>query len=146
MLNKPDEAMNIYKKINPIEHTKIKEAVLKYKVEPYVIEADIYSEDNLAGRGGWTWYTGASSWLYEAQIRYILGLNIYHGELTINPCVPKEWKEFKVKFKWKQATYHIKYKQIGERKTIIQNNNLIIKENESIKLQEKGECEIKVYF
>lgn len=148
MLNKPDEVMNIYTKINPIEHTKSRDGVMKYKVEPYAVEADIYSEDNLAGRGGWTWYTGSSSWLYEAQIRYILGINIYHGNLTIKPCVPKDWQDFEVVFKWKQATYTIKYKQVGEYK-IIQDTNqsqLKINENNEIQLKDKGEYEIKIYF
>ena len=149
MLNKPDMVMNIYKKINPIEHTKSKDSIMKYKVEPYAIEADIYSEDNLAGRGGWTWYTGSSSWLYEAQNKYILGLHIHHGKLRINPCVPKDWKEFEVTFKWKEATYTIKYKQIGDYK-VIQNTNdtqqLIINKQGIIDLEDKGKYEIKIYF
>ena len=57
--------------INPIEHARTKEAANKYKVEPYVIAADVYGQANLAGRGGWTWYTGSSSWFYEAGLRYI---------------------------------------------------------------------------
>ena len=149
MLNKPDMVMNIYKKINPIEHTKSKDSIMKYKVEPYAIEADIYSEDNLAGRGGWTWYTGSSSWLYEAQNKYILGLHIHHGKLRINPCVPKDWKEFEVTFKWKEATYTIKYKQIGDYK-VIQNTNdtqqLKINKHGIIDLEDKGKYEIKIYF
>lgn len=145
MLNKPDEAMNIYKKINPIEHTKSKEGLQKYKAEPFALEADIYSEGHMAGRGGWTWYTGSSSWLYETQIRYILGLRVYHGKLTIKPCVPKEWKEFEVKFKWKHATYMIKYKQVGEYKVVL-NDEQLKSENSEIKLEESGEHEIKVFF
>ena len=60
--------------INPIEHSRTKETALKYKVEPYSIPADIYGAGNLAGRGGWTWYTGSSSWYYKVGIEYILGL------------------------------------------------------------------------
>ena len=76
--------------INPIEHARTKEAANKYKVEPYVIAADVYGQANLAGRGGWTWYTGSSSWLYEAGLRYILGLKIEKEELTIQPCIQNE--------------------------------------------------------
>ena len=54
--------------------------------------ADVYGQGNLAGRGGWTWYTGSSSWMYEAGIKYILGLNIVKDFLRITPCIPKEWK------------------------------------------------------
>ena len=71
-----NKALELYRMINPIEHTRTKEACNKYKVEPYVIPADIYGAGNLIGRGGWTWYTGSSSWYYEAGIKYILGLII----------------------------------------------------------------------
>ena len=94
--------------INPIEHARTKDAANKYKVEPYVIPADIYGQLNLAGRGGWTWYTGSSSWMYVAGIKYILGLNIEHGYLSINPCIPGNWKEFSVRYKYKKSIYNIK--------------------------------------
>ena len=100
--------------INPIEHSRTKEASNKYKVEPYVIAADIYGAGNLAGRGGWTWYTGASSWYYEAGIKYILGLKIEKGYLKIEPCIPKNWKEFLIRYKWKESIYNIKVKNVNE--------------------------------
>lgn len=105
MLGKGDEAYNIYKKINPIEHTKSDEALQNYKVEPYVVAADIYGEDNLAGRGGWTWYTGSSAWTYELQVEYILGLKVHHKELSIKPCLPSKWNKLTVYFKYKEANY-----------------------------------------
>ena len=71
MLKFGNKAVNFYNMINPIEHSKTKEAANKYKVEPYVIAADVYGASNLAGRGGWTWYTGSSSWFYKAGIEYI---------------------------------------------------------------------------
>ena len=114
MLNKPDQAMEIYKMINPIEHSKTEEQAMKYKVEPYAVEADIYGENEFAGRGGWTWYTGSSGWMFTLQTEYILGLKIYHGELKIKPCVPKDWNEFEVTFRWKNAKYNIKYERKNE--------------------------------
>ena len=96
MLNKPEQAMEIYKMINPIEHSKTEEQAIKYKAEPYAVEADIYGENEFAGRGGWTWYTGSSGWMFTLQTEYILGLKIYHGELKIKPCLPKDWNEFEV--------------------------------------------------
>ena len=81
MLGFGNKATEWYRMINPIEHTRTKDAAKKYKVEPYVIAADISSQRNLAGRGGWTWYTGSSSWMYEAGIKYLLGLKIENGEL-----------------------------------------------------------------
>ena len=96
--------------INPIEHTRTKDAVNKYKVEPYVMPADIYGQGNLVGRGGWTWYTGSSSWYYKAGIEYILGLKIEKGYLTIEPCIPRDWKEYQMQYKYKESIYNIKVK------------------------------------
>ena len=99
-----------YRMINPIEHSRTKEAANKYKVEPYVISADVYTQKNLAGRGGWSWYTGSSSWMYEAGIKYILGLNIENGYLSIRPCIPNDWKEYSIKYKYKNSIYNINVK------------------------------------
>ena len=94
--------------ITPIEHARTKDAANKYKVEPYVIAADIYGAGNLAGRGGWTWYTGSSSWFYKAGIEYILGIKIKNNILKIEPCIPKEWKEYSIRYKYGESIYNIK--------------------------------------
>lgn len=94
--------------INPIEHTKTKDAAKKYKVEPYVIAADIYGQKNLAGRGGWTWYTGSASWMYEAGVKYLLGLRIEKGILRIEPCIPSDWKEYSIQYKYGDSIYNIR--------------------------------------
>ena len=108
MLGFGDKANELYKMINPIEHSKVKDAANKYKVEPYVIPADVYGSGNLAGRGGWTWYTGSSSWYYKAGIEYILGLRIKNGVLSLKPCVPADWKEYSIKYKWQNSIYNIR--------------------------------------
>lgn len=110
MLGFGDKAMELYRMINPIEHARTKEASKKYKVEPYVIAADVYGAGNLAGQGGWTWYTGSSSWYYKAGIEYLLGLKVEKGYLRIEPCIPKEWKEYQMQYKWKESVYNIKVK------------------------------------
>jgi len=110
MLGKGDKAVELYRMITPIEHARTKEAANKYKVEPYVIAADVYGAQNLAGSGGWTWYTGSSSWYYLAGIQYILGLNIHHNYMSFNPCIPKEWKEFSIRYKFGESIYNIKVK------------------------------------
>ena len=107
MLGFGDKATELYRMINPIEHSRTKDASKKYKVEPYVIPADIYGANNLAGRGGWTWYTGSSSWYYKAGIEAILGLKIRSGIMSIEPCVPKDWREYNIKYKWKNSFYNI---------------------------------------
>ena len=102
-----NKATEFYKMINPIEHSRTKEGAKKYKVEPYVIAADIYGANNLAGRGGWTWYTGSASWYYIAGIEYILGLKIENETMKIEPCIPNEWQEYQMKYKYGDSIYNI---------------------------------------
>ena len=126
--------------INPIEHSKTKESSNKYKVEPYVIPADVYGKANLAGRGGWTWYTGSSSWMYIAGIKYILGLNISNGYLSFKPQIPNNWKEYKIKYKYGNSLYNISVKNESESgsrvKRVLLNGELV--ENCKIKLNDEG--------
>ena len=112
-----DKALELYRMINPIEHSRTEEASNKYKVEPYVIAADIYGAGNLAGRGGWTWYTGSSSWYYDVGIEYILGLKIENEYLRIEPCIPKDWKEYLIRYKWKDSIYNIKITNVNQKNT-----------------------------
>ena len=114
--------------INPIEHSRTKDASNKYKVEPYVIAADIYGASNLAGRGGWTWYTGSSSWYYKAGIEYIMGIKIENGYMKFNPCISKEWKEYTMRYKWKNSVYNIKIKNPDSKNTGI--SKIIVDGNE----------------
>ena len=112
-----DKALEYYRMINPIEHSRTKETALKYKVEPYVIPADIYGAEGLAGRGGWTWYTGSSSWFYKAGIENILGLNIKNNILKIEPCIPKEWKEYSIRYRHNNSIYNIKVRNENGKNT-----------------------------
>lgn len=105
-----DKALEYYKMINPIEHAQTKEAANKYRVEPYVIAGDVYGVGNLAGRGGWTWYTGSSGWFYKAGIEYILGLKVKNNALKIEPSIPKDWKEYSIRYRYKSSIYNIKVK------------------------------------
>ena len=105
-----DKAVQFAEFINPIEHSKNKEEAKKFKLEPYVLEADLYSNKDLIGRGGWNWYTGSSSWYYKAILEYILGLKIEKGFLKIEPCISKEWKEYEIQYKYKTTLYKIKVK------------------------------------
>lgn len=131
--------------INPIEHTRTKESCQKYKVEPYVIPADIYGRNNLTGRGGWTWYTGSSSWYYKAGIEYILGLKIRKGIMSIEPCISKEWKEYKIRYRWKNSIYNITVKNPNNKNSGVEKVYLDEKEvKNEIKLQEKGIYNIEV--
>ncbi len=112
-----DKALEYYRMINPIEHSRTKETAIKYKVEPYSIAADIYGAEGLAGRGGWTWYTGSSSWFYKAGIENILGLSIKRGVLKIQPCIPKDWKEYSIRYRYNASIYNIKVKNENSKNT-----------------------------
>ena len=135
------KAFDIYKKINPIEHSLNKESADKYKVEPYVLEADICAGENFLGRGGWTWYTGSSSWLYKVQVENILGIQIKFGKMKISPCVPDDWDEFDVRFKYYDAVYDIKYKQRKIKKLLLNGKKV-----DEIVLMKKGKFNVEVYF
>ena len=141
-----DKATEYFNMINPIEHSNTKEKIDRYKIEPYVIPADIYGSKNLLGRGGWSWYTGASSWYYIAGIEYILGLKIENNNLSLNPCVPKEWEEYFIQYKYGESIYNIKVKNINktnEMQKFIFNNAII--EEKKIKLIDNGKInEIEV--
>lgn len=142
-----DKAVEYYRMINPIEHTRTKETAIKYKVEPYVIAADIYGAESLAGRGGWTWYTGSSSWFYKVGIEEILGLKIRKGMLRIEPCISKEWKEYSIKYRYKNSIYNIKVKNENGKNTGVEKfivNGKEIPEKEIRISEDEGIYEIEV--
>ena len=106
-----DMAYFLYSLINPIHRTQSLADVLKYKVEPYCIAADIYSNPQHPGRGGWTWYTGSASWAYKTGIENILGFHKEGNRLTITPHVPTDWNEFSICYRYGNSIYHINYKK-----------------------------------
>jgi cellobiose phosphorylase len=111
LLGDGDEAVALLDLINPVNHALDQEAAERYRVEPYVIAADVYAVEPHVGRGGWTWYTGSASWYYRVCVQNILGLNLEaeNGEryLRIDPCVPKGWTEWTTVFRDEEATYEI---------------------------------------
>ena len=129
MLGFGDKALELYRMINPIEHARTKEASKKYKVEPYVIAADVYGAGNLIGRGGWTWYTGSASWYYKAGIEYILGVKVENGYIKIDPCIPKDWTQYQIQYKWGESVYWINVKNLshvnrGVKKVLLDGNEV----------------------
>ena len=127
ILGNGERAGDYFRMLNPIEHARTKEATLKYKVEPYVVAADVYSNQRMLGRGGWTWYTGSSSWLYMAGLESILGIRKKADFLEISPCIPKEWESYEVKYQQGEATYVITVYNPEEKqrgiKTVYRNND-----------------------
>jgi cyclic beta-1,2-glucan synthetase len=107
-LGQDERATELFRLINPIYHADTPEKVNRYRVEPYVIAADVYSIAPYIGRGGWTWYTGSASWMYRLGIEMLLGLQRRGENLQINPHIPKEWPEFQLNYRFGETLYHIR--------------------------------------
>jgi cyclic beta-1,2-glucan synthetase len=106
-LGQGDRAMHLYQMINPVTHALTPEDVATYKVEPYVVAADVYTAEGHVGRGGWTWYTGSASWLYRVGLEGILGFTKRGETLSMNPCIPSAWDGFYVEYRHGGSTYCI---------------------------------------
>jgi cyclic beta-1,2-glucan synthetase len=102
-----DKAAELLSLLNPINHTRTWAAAQRYKVEPYVVSADIYSVPPHVGRGGWTWYTGSAGWMYRAALESILGFTVEGTTLRLDPCVPRAWRDFEIIFRHKTSRYEV---------------------------------------
>jgi cellobiose phosphorylase len=102
-----DKSWQMFNLINPINHSRTAIEYNRYKAEPYVIAADVYAVPPHNGRGGWSWYTGAAGWMYRAGVEHILGLKKIGDSIVINPCVPREWKEFGISYRYGNSIYDI---------------------------------------
>ncbi len=107
ILGDGDKAGELFSMLNPINHARTPEAVQRYKVEPYVACADIYSMPPHVGRGGWTWYTGSAGWMYRAGLEWILGFRLQGASLLMDPCIPKTWPDFSLSFRYRSSRYDI---------------------------------------
>ena len=106
-LGNGDKAASLFAMLNPINHSRTRADAHRYKVEPYVAAADIYSMEPHVGRGGWTWYTGSAGWLQRAAVESILGLRLRGASLEINPCIPTAWKGFEATVKHRSSRYRV---------------------------------------
>jgi cellobiose phosphorylase len=93
--------------INPLNHARSAAEIATYKVEPYVVAADVYALAPHTGRGGWTWYTGSAGWMYRLIMESLLGLKLEVDKLRFAPCLPADWKSFQVRYRYRQTVYHI---------------------------------------
>jgi cyclic beta-1,2-glucan synthetase len=106
-LGQGDKAAGLFSLINPINRTGTRTDLRRYKVEPYVVAADVYSVAPHTGRGGWTWYTGSAAWLYRAGLESILGFRKEGNYLSLLPCIPKAWSSFEIIYKHRSSRYEI---------------------------------------
>ncbi|MFL6558213.1 MAG: GH36-type glycosyl hydrolase domain-containing protein, partial [Bacillus sp. (in: firmicutes)] len=109
-LGNGDKAMEMFTMLNPMTHTRTDHEVRRYTGEPYAIAADVYTAEPNQGHSGWTWYTGASGWFYQAGIEWILGIRRRETRLYLNPRIPSEWPGFSIKYRFGNTRYHINVK------------------------------------
>jgi cyclic beta-1,2-glucan synthetase len=100
-------AAELFGLINPINHARTREDVERYRVEPYVVAADVYGAPQHIGRGGWTWYTGSASWMYRVGIEALLGLRLMGDSFRLDPTIPREWPRLGLTYRSGETTYSI---------------------------------------
>ncbi len=106
-LGEGDKAADLFAMLNPINHARTRADVHRYKVEPYVLAADVYASAPHIGRGGWTWYTGSAGWMQRAGIESILGLRIRGAGFDLDPCIPKSWAKYEMTLRRGSSYYEI---------------------------------------
>ncbi|GBQ14489.1 GH36-type glycosyl hydrolase domain-containing protein [Komagataeibacter rhaeticus] len=106
-LGEGDQAHDLFHMLNPVNHALTPADVARYRLEPYVVAADIYSTPPHVGRGGWSWYTGSAGWMQRVGTETILGIRIIGTQLALNPCIPRQWPQFSATLRWRTATYGI---------------------------------------
>ncbi len=137
-----DKATELFQMLNPINHTRTESEVSRYKVEPYVMAADVYAINPHIGRGGWSWYTGAAGWMYQTGIEGILGFNLMGNKLTFVPCIPKYWPGYRLEYRYKSTPYIFEVqnprgKMIGVEKVIYDGKDV---EDKIILLEDDGQA------
>lgn len=123
------KAHELFSFLNPINHSSDQGHANRYKTEPYAIAGDVYSSPPHIGRGGWSWYTGAASWLYRAGIEYILGFQVRGDQVFLKPCVPPEWTQFQIHYQY-HSSLHIFNITVNDHLTIEEKTLTLVDDNE----------------
>jgi cellobiose phosphorylase len=111
-------AWELFNLINPVRHGDSEATIATYKVEPYVVAADVYTNPQHAGRGGWTWYTGSAGWMYRLITESLLGLRLEVNRLRIEPLFPEGWESFTVHYRYRETFHHIHVRNLGGDKRV----------------------------
>ena len=117
MMGDRTRAWELCSMLNPVHHGSDPERIEVYKVEPYVMSADIYAAPPHTGRGGWTWYTGAAGWMYRLIVETLLGVHLDVDKLRLRPCIPDDWESYKIHYRYRETFYHITVKRTGKEPT-----------------------------
>lgn len=113
-----DKAWELLNLINPVRHGSSMRNIQTYKVEPYVVAADVYAVSPHVGRGGWTWYTGSAGWMYRLMVESLLGVHLEVDHLRIEPCLPEGWKGYQIHYRYRETVYHITINSNDGRTTV----------------------------
>ena len=112
MMGDVEQAWELFTMLNPIHHGSSPADIEVYKVEPYVVCADVYGAPPHYGRGGWSWYTGASGWMYRLGVETLIGLRLEIDKLRLVPRVPAGWESYKIHYRYRETFYHITVRQL----------------------------------
>ncbi len=119
-LGNGERAWELFNMINPVNHARTKNESMTYKVEPYVMAADVYAVYPNEGRGGWTWYTGAAGWMYRIGMDHLLGIKKQGNSILLDPCIPQSMNEYSVRYVYESSVYNITVKNPGHKNTTVQ--------------------------
>ncbi len=114
LMGENDRAWELFSLLNPVHHGGTPGQIAIYKVEPYVVAADVYAVAPHTGRGGWTWYTGSAGWMYRLLIETLLGVNLEGDQLRLTPRLPKSWKTYKIHYRYRKTIYHITITRLAD--------------------------------
>jgi cellobiose phosphorylase len=106
-------AWELFRLINPVSHGDTPEAIATYRVEPYVVAADICAVAPHTGRGGWTWYTGSASWMYRLLVESLLGIERQGTALRLSPHPPRDWPSYTIRYRYRDTIYRITVRHPG---------------------------------
>jgi cyclic beta-1,2-glucan synthetase len=105
-----ERAWEMFTMLNPVHHGSQPDAIERYKLEPYVMCADVYATPPHSGRTGWTWYTGATGWMYRLSVETLLGLQLQVDSLRIAQCIPADLVKYNIHYSYREAVYNITFK------------------------------------
>ncbi len=128
-------AWELLQMINPINHGNSAQAIAVYKVEPYVVAADVYAVPPHTGRGGWTWYTGSAGWMYRLILESLLGVRLDVDRLHFTPCLPPHWNGFKLDYRYRETSYRITV-ALGEEETLRISDNGVAQSGDVLTLRD----------
>jgi cyclic beta-1,2-glucan synthetase len=144
-LENKQRTYDLMQMINPINHSSTSDKIKKYKIEPYVIAADVYAVENHQGMGGWTWYTGSAGWMYQLLAESFFGLVRIGNRLEINPCIPDSWNTFEIRYRFADTMYLLKFERDGSSsKMSLLLDGIAQDSNDLLLVNDKMDHEVKI--